>query len=172
MSPATAMPPPPPPPPSSALRPSLPPPSSTPPIEKVSPQKSDLESRRRRRWRRRQTRGDRGLKRDLISDRTQRRSTEFSRGTGTDRRWEGRREGGREEGGSSDPIILWLDPKTSIALLSPPSLSPPLLLSVSSLRMLRGERSVSCAADDDPPIDDGQPSLASQRHGPFERTQK
>ena len=35
----------------------------------------------------------------------------------------GQKEGGWIENRPSDPIILWLDPKTSIALLSPPSLS-------------------------------------------------
>ena len=33
----------------------------------------------------------------------------------------GQTDGQKER--ASDPIILWLDPKTSIALLSPPSLS-------------------------------------------------
>ena len=75
---------------------SVPPPSSTPPIEKVSPQKSDLGSRRRRRRRRRRSRGDRersearsyqrSAPMDGRTDADGRRSTEFSRGTGTEER--------------------------------------------------------------------------------------
>ena len=54
----------------------------------------------------------------------------------------GQKEGGWIENRPSDPIILWLDPKTSIALLSPPSL--PLSFSASrSVRLIayapRGE---------------------------------